>query len=245
VPGGQDLLVIGFHRHVGHKHFEDNEIQWFERLTPHLGRVLKVLTAQLRSNHLQAVKGVTDQLSHLAVFALDDGARLLEANECATALLRTNDPLTLRHGKLTAVSNNQDVNFSALFRQALAGTTAHLTLANDSRERRLCVTLLPAPIAPLQTVTNRRLAVVVIACDTAARRVATAAQLMEFFRLTAAEARLVRALCHGEDVQSYAEEEDLKVTTVRSHLKAAMEKTETHNQRELVRVVMAIPAVRS
>jgi len=77
------------------------------------------------------------------------------------------------------------------------------------------------------------------------KRVATATQLMEFFKLTAAEARLVRALCRGEDVQTYAVDEGLKVTTVRSHLKAAMEKTGAPTQRELVRMVMAIPAVRS
>jgi DNA-binding CsgD family transcriptional regulator len=67
---------------------------------------------------------------------------------------------------------------------------------------------------------------------------------MEFFKLTAAEARFVRALCRGEDVQSYAAEEGLKVSTVRSHLKAAMEKTGTSAQRELVRVILTIPPVR-
>ncbi len=245
VPGSRDLLVVGFQRHVGHQHFTDGEIEWFERLMPHFGRVLKVMTAQLTSSQSERVTGVTDRLSHQAVFALDASGRLLEANDRASALLRTNDPLTLWHGKVRATDDRLDSTFRAKLLSAMSGRTSHLTLSSRSRQRSLFVTLLPAPMEPVRSLTNRGLAVVMIASDTAPKRVATAAQLMEFFKLTAAEARLVRALCRGEDVKSYADQEGLKVTTVRSHLKAAMEKTTANTQRELVRIVLTIPAVRN
>jgi len=244
VPNSQDLLVLGFHRRVGHTHFSDEEIGWFERLMPHFVRVLDVLNAQLKNSWSTTVKGVTDQLSHLAVFALDETGRLLEANECAVAILRTNDPFVLRYGRIKALANDLDATFEQKFFQALNGAASHLTITVAGGERSLCVTFIPAPEDPLQILTSRRLAVVMIASGTTPRRVATAAQLMEFFRLTAAEARLVRALCRDEDVQSYADDEGLKVTTVRSHLKAAMEKTGARTQRDLVRMVTSIPAVR-
>jgi len=170
VPSSQDLLVLGFHRCAEHEHFSDDEIGWFERLTPHFRRVLKVLTAQLKGNWATTVKGVTDQLSHMAILALDDTGRLLEANECAVALLRTNDPFVLRHGRIKAAADDRDPAFDAKFRQALNGTAVHLTQPGVTQERRLCVTLLPAPENPLPTLTTRRLAVVMIACDATPKR---------------------------------------------------------------------------
>lgn len=244
VPGGQDLLVVGLHRHVGHAHFSDEEIGWFERFVPHFSRVLRILTEQSKDRWSSAVKDVTDRLSHMAVFALDEAGRVVEANACADAVLQTNDLFVLSQGKIKTAAHDQEAAFDAKFRLALGGSTECLTLVNSTRERRLCVTLLPAPERPLPTLSTRRLAVLMIACDTTPKRVASVTQLMEFFKLTAAEARLARALCRGEDVQSYAVEEELKVSTVRSHLKAAMEKTGTSAQRDLVRVILTIPPVR-
>lgn len=76
------------------------------------------------------------------------------------------------------------------------------------------------------------------------RRVATLKQLGELFRLSVAEARLARALAAGLTPDEYADKHNISITTVRSHIKAALEKLEVRRMPDLVRIVLAIPAVR-
>ena len=52
------------------------------------------------------------------------------------------------------------------------------------------------------------------------RRIASVKQLMALFSLTAAEARLARALCHGETLEEYALDQGVKLPTVKTQLRA-------------------------
>ncbi len=76
------------------------------------------------------------------------------------------------------------------------------------------------------------------------RRTATVHQLMKLFGLSAAEARLARALASGETLEAYARENALKMPTVKTQLQATFAKTGTDRQAALVRLIMGIPAVR-
>jgi len=76
------------------------------------------------------------------------------------------------------------------------------------------------------------------------RRVASARQLMQLFGLTAAEAQLARALAHGRTAEGYARAQGVAVSTVRSHLRAALVKTGTRRQLELVSLIMGIAPIR-
>jgi DNA-binding CsgD family transcriptional regulator len=67
---------------------------------------------------------------------------------------------------------------------------------------------------------------------------------MELFGFTPAEARVTRAITQGEDIDYYAKAEGLKKTTVRTQLQSAMIKTGAGKQKDLVRLVLSIPAVR-
>ena len=76
------------------------------------------------------------------------------------------------------------------------------------------------------------------------QRVASVRQLMDHFELSPAEARFVRALAHGESVDDYAKHEGLKRSTVKSHLLSAMAKTGTKSQKDILRLVVTLPAIR-
>lgn len=64
------------------------------------------------------------------------------------------------------------------------------------------------------------------------------AALQSRFRLTRAEARVVRALAEGRSIRRIAEEFDVSLETTRTHAKRAMQKTDTHRQAELVSLVL-------
>jgi DNA-binding CsgD family transcriptional regulator len=68
--------------------------------------------------------------------------------------------------------------------------------------------------------------------------------LRAFHGLTPAEARLACALAEGETVDSYCEAQRLTVNTVRTHLKHALSKTDTHRQAQLVSLVAKLNTVR-
>jgi len=76
------------------------------------------------------------------------------------------------------------------------------------------------------------------------RRFATVRQLMELFGLSAAEARLTRALCQGNSLEEYASDQGLKQPTVRTQLRSVLAKTGSGRQATLIRLVAGIPAIR-
>ena len=76
------------------------------------------------------------------------------------------------------------------------------------------------------------------------RRFATVRQLMALFNLSAAEARLARALCHGDSLDEYATDQGLKLPTVKTQLRSVFAKTGTERQASLIRLLSGIPVVR-
>ena len=66
-------------------------------------------------------------------------------------------------------------------------------------------------------------------------------QLMDLFGLTHAEARTCLTLCQVESAQKCADKLNVSLATVRSQLQAAMQKTSTSKQAELLSVVLSIP----
>ena len=67
---------------------------------------------------------------------------------------------------------------------------------------------------------------------------------MDFFGLSGAEARLARAICHGDSVEEYARDQGLRLPTVRTQLSSIFNKTGTLRQAALVRLIAGIPVVR-
>lgn len=67
-------------------------------------------------------------------------------------------------------------------------------------------------------------------------------QLRSLYGLTQAEARLALALCSGNTVAACAENLGVTVATVRTHLRAVMEKTGSRRQAELLARLLSAPS---
>jgi DNA-binding CsgD family transcriptional regulator len=107
-----------------------------------------------------------------------------------------------------------------------------------------CVTLLAIRERNPLALHSGRADMLALVTTNAGQRVASVRQLMDHFKLSPAEARFVRALTQGESVDDYAKHEGLKRSTVKSHLLSAMAKTGTRSQKDIVRLVITLPAVR-
>jgi DNA-binding CsgD family transcriptional regulator len=75
-------------------------------------------------------------------------------------------------------------------------------------------------------------------------RVATVQQLMQIFKFSPAEARLARAIAHGQALESFALEQGVKMTTVRSQMAAVHTKAQVSRQAELAKLILSIPCAR-
>jgi DNA-binding CsgD family transcriptional regulator len=75
-------------------------------------------------------------------------------------------------------------------------------------------------------------------------RVATVLQLMQIFHLSPAEARLARAVAHGQDLETFALGHGVKMTTVRTQMASIHAKTHVRRQADLVRLILSVPCAR-
>ena len=67
-----------------------------------------------------------------------------------------------------------------------------------------------------------------------------AAVLQRVYGLTETEIRVALTAAHGADPKRIAEELSVSLSTVRSHLQHVYDKTDTHRQADLVRLLLAL-----
>jgi DNA-binding CsgD family transcriptional regulator len=187
--------------------------------------------------------------SHVAAIILAPTGRVLDCDYRGESFLKTGNVLHIQGGELHCADAGVQPQFNAALKEtASAGRTTNLLLhAPEHPEKRFSLTLTRMQLRPSAGLAEDEPRVPDILCLVApldGRRIATARQLMDFFGLSAAEARLARAICHGDSVEEYARDQGLRLPTVRTQLSAIFNKTGTDRQAMLVRLIAGIPVVR-
>lgn len=228
--------------------FSAKEQRLLVRLMPHFGRAVQLM---LRGETLARQSEISQfgaDFLPFAVIALDRFGRPVHCNCYAETLLRAGRILTLRGGRLRAVNARQNEQLSIAFK--LTQNTSHpnhLLLSSstmDGVQERFSLALINSPRHGPFAMHNQTVVLCLIA-PLGTRRIATALQLTKIFSLTAAEARLARALAHGMRLEDYAIEHSVRLPTVKSQLRSVFAKTNTARQAELVQLIVAIPTVRA
>lgn len=239
-------FVLGLMRGPERGRYTPEQEACLARLMPHFNRSLRLMDhTQATSKTGELATAGQDAMS-LAVIAVSQVGRLLYCNRSGEALLKAADVLRIHHGVLACANGVQEKPWADILGAIVkTGRPANLLLNNSVRpDERYSVTLTPLPKRGGFSTAGEPEGVLCLVLPLDHRRMATAQQLMQLFGLTAAEARLVRALASGKTLEGYALENDLKVPTVKSQLRSVFEKTQTGRQAELVRLVTGIPAVR-
>lgn len=191
----------------------------------------------------------TAHTSHVATIILTAGARVLDCDCRGESFLKAGNLLRVVDGQLYCTEANFQPRFnSALKETAGSGRTSNFLLHPPGQpDKRFSLTLSGLPQRSPETNDGGSCRFPGILCLVApldGRRIATAQQLMDFFGLSAAEARLARAICHGASVEEYARDQGLRLPTVRTQLSSIFNKTGTERQATLVRLIAGIPVVR-
>lgn len=205
--------------------------------------------------HCRALRGFTDHAaswahtSHVAAIILTQNARILDCDYRGQSFLKAGNVVRMLGGQLYCTDAGFQPNFnSALKETAGTGRTANILLHPPEQPgKRFSLTLTRMQQRASADSAGESAKVADILCLVApldGRRIATARQLMDFFGLSAAEARLARAICHGDSVEEYARDQGLRLPTVRTQLSSIFNKTGTERQAGLVRLIAGIPVVR-
>ena len=172
----------------------------------------------------------------LALVTLEGYA--LFTNRPALSELQNGGPVELHQGELRAVQGHDQELLRIAIANAGRGRRALVTLGLD--QSRLSVAVQPF-IGEVGDVGE------VLALLTFGKRpVSDTLRIALFARLqgiTAAEARVLEALCQGVSPKDIAAEQGVALSTVRSHISRMRVKTQTATIRELIGRVAALPPV--
>lgn len=238
--------VFGLQRGADRGVFTPEDESLLRRLTPHLGRSLRLMDdLQSHLQHADVVSAALDTTA-MAVIAIDGVGRVRSSNRRGEQMLRDGDLVCVRKGVLSCADPSLRSHLAAMVEHCgRSPEPVSLLLGSDgSQVRRCSLTLLRAKPASVFAALGSEGLLLCLIAPIERRRVATARQLMALFGLTPAESRLARALAAGESLEVYAENAGLKLPTVKTQLRAVLSKTGTDRQATLIGLIGGVPVVR-
>jgi DNA-binding CsgD family transcriptional regulator/PAS domain-containing protein len=250
IPVEQHVMgAIGIHRPREARAFDAADKHHLDMLLPHLSRA--ILLHRKLQGLTQGHRIVVDALEKLSVgmITVDVQAKVLFANPTAERLLRAGLGLTSRQGCLGATDPTKEGELRRLIQQAgLAAlgksSEAGGVLALPRIEGRP-LSLLVCPLRPHAVYFGPSVpAALVIFGDPDDSPSTSPQALIELYGLTPAEARLMAALVDGERLEDYADRQQISINTARTQSKQVFAKTGHGRQADLIREVLANPALR-
>ncbi|MCP5279648.1 MAG: hypothetical protein H6935_15025 [Thiobacillus sp.] len=234
-----------FTRHRSRGGYDEEGKRLIELLAPHVRRAL--LTHWRLTEARLGTQAQQSALEHIGygVILLDGTGTVQWLNPVAETLLRREDSLALRDGRLRALHNGDDDELARLVRQAGLGVGGGIrtrrTAAEGGQASFYAISATPVRAESATLVPDRSASphVLLLVRDPdrpgdgdALRRFATA------HRISAAEQRVLELLLQDLAPKDIAERLNLGVRTVRSQLSSLYAKTSTRNQRQLVALAL-------
>ncbi len=170
---------------------------------------------------------------------------VINLNSAAERILRADDGLCLRSGRICATTTHAEQELHCAVHNALDGehssvrTGRTLTCFRPSGKRPYVIHVMPSHRRDADEPLRQAMALVLIV-DPEDEPEPTAALLRRLYCLTDAEAEVALRVMHGADLKQISEELWISLPTVRTHLHHVFDKTDTHRQAELVRLLLAL-----
>ena len=241
---GYDVSALNINRPKTKPQYDQAELALVGKLHPHLIRAFGLTRKLAKVRQLNEGVAVALDRSLHGVILLDGTGRVRHANRAGEDVLSRGDALCLTHGRLSAAQPDAARRLAALVASALSNRPAGErggSMAVTSRHRRLPLSVTVSPVrSERMDIFDSGPSALVCVTDLEARVSLPEQKLRELFGLTPAETRVTIALFEGFSPQEAAESLGVSFHTVRVHLGRVFEKTGTHRQTELVRLMMRI-----
>ena len=218
--------------------FDADERAHARAIMPHLQRTALMARHLRRANLFTQPAGATLDASRQPVLLLDRAGRLVHANTQAEALLRTGDGLGWSQGGLVAATREATRELWRLIFTASGKPAAGGSMRLPRASGRPPLTVIATPVRGLDgfALTDEP-AVLIGVTDPERPHELAPGVLMGLFGLTRAEEALAQRMLAGQDVNAIAASSARSIHTVRNLLARLMDKTETHRQSDLLRLL--------
>jgi len=214
-------------------------------LVPHLQQALRTQDklAALAHSTIE-LAGALDVVRRAVVVVVREHL-VINLNSAAERIFRDEDGLCMRSRRIAATSSHAERELHHAIQNAV--TDEHstirkgrsLTCARPSGKRPYVIHVLPSRRRDADEPLRQPMAVVLI-IDPEDESEPPAALVRRLYGLTESEAEVALRMMHGADLKQIAEELSVSLTTVRTHLQHVFDKTDTHRQAELVRLLAAL-----
>jgi DNA-binding CsgD family transcriptional regulator len=246
---GPVSTVVTVGRRYSEGDFRASEIRLFAALIPHLQRAVQL---QLRLAGVDGPSpGSAELLNRLrqGVLLVDAAARVIFANRPAEIMLRAGGGVFLGRDGLRAETPGETAVLRRIIadcaapKDELGGAGGRLRLP---RENRAPLTVLVVPHrAGMAWIDVARPRAILFITDPEEADTVRHESLQQDFGLTPAEAGFTREILKAAGLQAAADRLGISLTTARTHLAHVFDKTGTHRQSELVRLILqSQPAIR-
>ena len=221
------------------------QIHIFEAVLRHLTRAVRI-NRRLWELELKGV-AATERLEALQQGALlaDASGRVVRANATAKAMLDDGNEIFLENGRLAATGSGilqKLIASCARTSLSLGGPGGEFKIPREHPCSPLFVTVTPlgskTRLADVPWIGVGHPVAIVTVRDPDSDRWRREINLRRRFGLTAAEARLAAEILKGDGRAAAASRHGISAATVRTHLSSIFEKTGTHRQAELVRLLL-------
>jgi len=242
-PGTLSVVSVGRTERQGP--FAIAERALVSALMPHLRRALELHRRIAVADGMRdTMAGVLDS-SARAIFMITPAGKVCWMNRAADRMTRSRDGLAIDRGELCAIRPSDTVRLRALLQDAVATATGHgtgtggwISLGRPTGRRPLAVLVAPVAGTAAGFWAVESSAAVVVASDPDRQKGPDEHVTRELFGLTPGEARLACLLAQGLSLDEAATRLALRAGSARSRLKAIFEKTDTHRQADLVRLML-------
>jgi DNA-binding CsgD family transcriptional regulator len=240
-PGTTSLIVAAPKRSLSFDTLD--RLKVMGALVVHFQQALRIQEKfDALAGHTVELAGALEAVRHGIITVTVDDV-VVHLNSAAEQILHACDGLSVHSGRLTATSTRAERELLRALHDALAvdsgsvPTSRSLTCARPSGKRPYIIHVLPSPPHDTDHPPRHNTALVMV-IDPEAEPEAPMALMRRFYRLTRAEADVALRMMHGADPKQISDELSVSLTTVRTHLQRVFEKTDTHRQAELVRLLL-------
>jgi DNA-binding CsgD family transcriptional regulator len=234
--GGPPESLACFYRPAGEPEFDLDDKALVVGVLPRLQAALEVRRLRITAERRTPGQPVHEPAGDCARFVLDREARVLNCNAAAARLLEDGDHTEYSNGRLLRVGSGTAPALQAALQRALqTALMQRLVVTWPGPPRMLTrayLTLLPERAG--HTTAAFELLVELIDDDTWAEQAAA------LYGLTAMETRVCRLLCRGATPEECAERLALRMTTIRTHIRHAMQKADVSRITDLVRLLAGL-----
>lgn len=182
----------------------------------------------------------------LPVLVVDRDGHIISATAAAESALARSSHLKVDHGRLSLVGSRGS-ELQQLFRVACGGRlSGGGILGPDPGDGRSAMQILVTPLPPLAACrfsSTRPLAIVLLH-DPDEMQPSHASLCQQLYSLTPAEAQVAIGITRGMTPKELAKQADVSLATVRSQLSAALQKTGSSRQVDLIRKLCALLLLR-